>query len=137
MRNARLLSAITTLLLSGSALAQPSTGAKAPPPPASGAGPAQQLRLTLVVRAGPDARTHELAISDTGCGTIAEKTSAYEDQIHICSKQAGNALLLETDWSTRAGPSEYHTHSELLLARTGGTTEIGRTGGLRLGVTVR
>jgi hypothetical protein len=130
-----LLSAITTFLLAGPALADPTPGAKPAPPPS--AGPSQMLRLTLVVRAGSDARTHELAISDTGCGTIVEKTSAYEDQIRICSKQAGSALLFDTDWNTRAGPTEYHSHGELLLARTGGTAELGRTGGLRLGVTVR
>jgi hypothetical protein len=130
-----LLSAFTTLLLCGPALADPSTGPKPPSPPS--AGPSQMLRLTLVVRAGPDARTHELAISDTGCGSITDKATAYEDQIRVCSRPIANGLLLDTDWNTRAGPAEYHTRSELLLARAGGTAEIGRTGGLRLGLTVR
>jgi len=135
MRTTMLLSSFTAFALCGSALADPSPTAKPAAPP--GAGPSQMLRLTFVVRAGPDARTHELAISDTGCGTIVEKTTTYEDQIRICSKQAGASLLLDTDWSTRAGPTEYHTHSELLLARAGGTAELGRTGGPRLGVTMR
>lgn len=128
-------SSITATLLCGSALADPSTSARPPPPPP--AGPSQMLRLTLVVKAGPDARTHELAISDTGCGSISDKAAAYEDQIRVCSRPTAGGLLLDTDWMTRAGPAEYHTRSELLLARAGGTSEIGRAGGLRLGVTVR
>jgi hypothetical protein len=135
MRTTFLSSAVTTLLLCGPALADPSTNPKPPSPPT--AGPSQMLRLTLVVRAGPDTRTHELAISDTGCGSISDKAAAYEDQIRVCSRPVANGLLLDTDWNTRAGPAEYHTRSEFLLARAGGTTEIGRTGGLRLGVTMR
>jgi hypothetical protein len=126
---------LASLALCGSALADSSTSARPPPPPP--AGPSQMLRLTLIVKAGPDARTHELAISDTGCGSISDKAAAYEDQIRVCSRPTASGLLLDTDWMTRAGPAEYHTRSELLLARAGGTTEIGRTGGLRLGVTVR
>jgi hypothetical protein len=133
------------LSLSVSALADPSPPGKPPPPPpspsspSSGAdrGPTQMLRLTLVVKAGAETRTHELAISDTGCGSISDKAAAYEDQIRVCSRQAAGGLLIDTDWSTRTGPAEYRTRSELLLARAGGSSEIGRTGGHRLTVTVR
>lgn len=134
--------------LSGSALADPSPPGKPPPspppssslpslPPGADRGPTQMLRLTLVVKAGAETRTHELAISDTGCGSISDKAAAYEDQIRVCSRQAAGGLLLDTDWSTRTGPAEYRTRSEMLLARAGGSGEIGRTGGHRLAVTVR
>jgi len=135
MYNTLLSSAISSVVLCGSALADSPTSARPPPPPPTG--PSQMLRLTLSVKAGPDTRTHELAISDLGCGTISDKAATYEDQIRICSRPAAGGLLLEADWMTRAGPAEYHTRSELLLARAGGTTEIGRAGGLRLAVTVR
>jgi hypothetical protein len=130
-----LLSSIATLLLGGTALADPSPGK--PPPPGEGRDPKQMLRLTLVVKAGAETRTHELAISDTGCGSISDKAAAYEDQIRVCSRSAAGGLLIDTDWSTRTGPAEYRTRSELLLARAGGSGEIGRTGGHRLAVTVR
>jgi hypothetical protein len=133
MRNTLLLSAATTLLLCGPALADPS--AKQPAPP--GPDPAQMLRLTLVVKAGAAARTHELAISDRGCGSVQEKTPGYEDQIRVCSRPTASGLLIDTDWTTRAGPTEYRTRSEMLVARAGGTGEIGRAGGHRLQVTVR
>ena|SRR5688572_13804560 len=133
MRNTLLLSAVATFLLCGPALADPS--AKQPAPP--GADPVRMLRLTLVVRAGTDARTHELAISDQGCGSIQDKTTGYEDQIRVCSRSTASGLLLDTDWSTRTGSTEYRTRAELLLARTGGTGEVGRTGGHRLALTVR
>jgi hypothetical protein len=133
MRNTLLFSAITTFVLCGPALADSS--AKSTGPPA--AGPAQMLRLTLVVKAGADARTHELSISDRGCGSISDKAAAYEDQIRVCSRPAAGGLLIDTDWSSRAGPAEYRTRAELLLARAGGSGELGRTGGHRLTVTVR
>jgi hypothetical protein len=134
--------------LSGTALADSSPSAAKPPPsppssPPSGAGasadrgPTQMLRLTLVVKAGAETRTHELAISDVGCGSISDKAAAYEDQIRVCSRHAASGLVIDTEWSTRTGPSEYRTRSEMLLARAGGTGEIGRTGGHRLVVTVR
>ncbi len=133
MRNTLLFSAITTFVLCGPALADSSSKPTGPP----GAGPSQMLRLTLVVKAGPDTRTHELSISDTGCGSISDKAAAYEDQIRVCSRPAAGGLLIDTDWSTRAGPTEYRTRSELLLPRAGGRGELGRTGGHRLAVTVR
>lgn len=133
MRNTLLLSSLVTFLLGGPALADPSGKQPAPPGP----DPAQTLRLTLVVKAGTAARTHELAISDRSCGTVSDKSPGYEDQIHVCSRPTASGLLIETDWTTRAGPAEYRTRSAMLVARTGGTGEIGRTGGLRLAVTVR
>ncbi|HSK04831.1 MAG TPA: hypothetical protein VK932_26460 [Kofleriaceae bacterium] len=136
MRNTLLFSAITTFVLCGPALAD-APGKPKPTGPPAGAGPAQMLRLTLVVKAGADARTHELSISDHGCGSISDKAAAYEDQIRVCSRPAAGGLLIDTDWSSRAGPAEYRTRAELLLARTGGSGEIGRTGGHRLAVTVR
>ena len=136
-----LLASIATLALSlsGAALAGPSPSDKPPPPAPSGADrdPKQMLRLTLVVKAGAETRTHELAISDTGCGSISDKSAAYEDQIRVCSRTAASGLLIDTDWSTRTGPAEYRTRSEMLVARAGGSGEIGRTGGHRLMVTVR
>jgi hypothetical protein len=140
MHRKLLLSAITTLLLGGAALADPSPPGK-PPPPSSGASadrdPKQMLRLTLVVKAGAETRTHELAISDIGCGSISDKAAAYEDQIRVCSRTAASGLVIDTEWSTRTGPAEYRTRSEMLVARAGGSGEIGRTGGHRLTVTVR
>jgi hypothetical protein len=136
MRNTLLFSAIATFVLCAAALADPSSkppGSTGPP----GAGPSQMLRLTLVVKAGSDARTHELSISDSGCGSISDKSAAHEDQIRVCSRPAASGLLIDTDWSTRAGATEYRTRSEMLVARGGGSGEIGRTGGLRLAVTVR
>jgi hypothetical protein len=133
MRNTLLFSAITTFVLCGPALAD-SPGKPTGPPDA---GPAQMLRLTLVVKAGSDARTHELSISDRGCGSISDKAAAYEDQIRVCSRPTAGGLLIDTDWSSRTGPAEYRTRAELLLPRAGGSGEIGRTGGHRLAVTVR
>jgi hypothetical protein len=133
MRNTLFFAAIATAALCGPALADSPTKPTGPPP---SAGPSQMLRLTLVVKAGADARTHELSISDGGCGSVSDKSASYEDQIRVCSRSSPSGLLLDTDWSTRSGASEYRTRSELLLGRTGGTTEIGRSG-LRLAVTVR
>ena len=135
--------ATIALSLSDSALADPAPPGKpvSPPPssplPGADRGPTQTLRLTLVVKAGAEARTHELSIADTGCGSISDKTIAYEDQIRVCSRLVAGGLLLDTDWSTRTGPAEYRTRSEMLLTRAGGSGEIGRTGGRRLAVTVR
>ena len=133
MRNTLLFSAITTAVLSGPALADNPAKPTGPP----GADPAQMLRVTLVVRTGADARTHELSISDRGCGSISDKAAAHEDQIRVCSRPTASGFLIETDWGTRAGAAEYRTRSEMLIARAGGSLEVGRTGGLRLGVTVR
>lgn len=136
MRHTLLCTAATTFYLCGPALADPT--AKSPPPsPPSAAGPAQMLRLTLTVKAGAETRTHDLAISDTGCGSLADKASGYEDQIRVCSRPAANGLLIDTDWTTRTGPSEYRTRAELLVARTGGAGEVGRAGGHRLSLVVR
>lgn len=114
----------------------PPAAAPAPSPPPPG-GPSQMLRLTLAVKAGAETRTHELAISDAGCGSISDKAAAYEDQIRVCSRPVAGGILLDTDWTTRAGPGEYRTRAELLLPRAGGAGELGRAGGLRLAVTVR
>jgi hypothetical protein len=131
--------AIASTLCCGPALADSSTSPRSPPAaaPAPSVGPSQMLRLTLAVKAGAETRTHELALSDIGCGSISDKTAAYEDQIRVCSRPVPGGLLLDTDWATRAGPGEYRTRAELLLPRSGGAGELGRTGGLRLGVTLR
>lgn len=143
MRKTLLFTAISTFILCGPALADtaavPAPAPKAPPPAikAPSPEPTQMLRLTLVVKAGTDTRTHELAISDRGCGNVTEKTAAYEDQISVCSRPAGTGLQIDANWTTRSGPAEYRTHWEALMPRTGGTTEAGRAGGNRLGLTVR
>jgi hypothetical protein len=118
-------STIALVLLAPPAFAQP-----APPPPAPP--PASAIRVALSIKAGPDARTHELVLSDDGCGTVQEKANAYEDNIRVCSRPAANGLRIETDWFTRSGPNEYRSHSEIVLPRKGGTSEIGRSGGVRL-----
>lgn len=127
MPHTLLATAISTFVLCGPALADSAA------PPA----PLQPLRLTVAVKAGADVRTHELAISDGGCGTISDKTTAYEDQIRICSKPTPTGVLLDADWTTRTGPSEYRTRWESLVARGGGTIEVGRAGVNRLVLTVR
>lgn len=147
MRKTLLFTAISTFILCGPALADSPADSKAPPPPAPKTAPpapkaalpeaSQMLRLTLVVKAGADTRTHELAISDRGCGNVTEKTAAYEDQISVCSRPTGTGLQIDANWTTRSGPTEYRTHWEALMPRTGGTTEAGRAGGNRLGLTVR
>jgi hypothetical protein len=133
MRNTLLCSSILTAVLCGPALAD--SPAKPTGPPA--ADPSQMLRITLVVKAGADARTYELSISDRGCGSLSDKSAAHEDEIRVCSRPAAAGFLIDTDWKTRAGAVEYRTRSEMLVARGGGSGEVGRTGGLRLGVTVR
>ena len=99
MRNTLLSVAIATTLLCGPALADPSTSPRPPPPaaaPVAAAGPSQMLRLTLAVKAGADTRTHELAISDAGCGSVSDKAAAYEDQIRVCSRTVAGGILLDT-----------------------------------------
>jgi hypothetical protein len=95
--------------------------------------PITAVKVSLVVKQGADVRTHELVISDRGCGTVKEKAVTYEDEIRVCSRPTANGLVIDTEWFTRTGPSEYRTHSETIL-RKGGTSEIGRTGGIRLAV---
>jgi hypothetical protein len=139
LRKPLFLAAITTAVLCAPALADTPKAppAPAPPAPAVSAESSQTLRLTLVVKAGNDTRTHELAISDRGCGNITEKTTAYQDEISVCSRPAGTNLQIETSWQTRAGIAEYRTHWEAVLPRTGGSVEVGRAGANRLGLTVR
>ena len=112
-------STLATFLLCAPALAD------TPAQPAQQA-PISSLRLSLLVKSGTDARTHELVISDHGCGTVKEKAAAYEDDIRVCSRATPSGLVIETDWSTRTGTSEYRTRSEIVMPRKGGTSEIGR-----------
>ncbi len=126
------------LLLAGPALADPNT--KAPPRTATSpvvAQPAmvlptvQSVRLSVAVKSGADVRTHELVISERGCGSIKDRSASYEDEVRICSTVMAKGLMLELDGSTRAGMNEYRTRSEVLLARSGAVIEVGRAGGVR------
>jgi hypothetical protein len=143
MRKHLLLSTFATLVLLGGAAAaeapsKPPAPAPGPAPgPAPAAGPTQMLRLTLSIKAGADARAHELSLSDQGCGSVVDKSPAHEDHIRVCSRRTSAGVLLDTDWSTRAGAAEYHTRGELLLPRSGPAGELGRANGPRLGVSVR
>ena len=136
MRKHLMSSMLATLVLCGGAAAETPTKPPAPAPPAA-AGPPQMLRLALSIKAGADARTHEVSLSDQGCGSVVDKSAAHEDHIRVCSRRTSAGVLLDTDWSTRTGAAEYHTRGELLLPRAGAAGEIGRANGPRLGVTVR
>lgn len=133
------MASILTCLLCSPALAQPSPPAappprapSAPPPPGRVLIPAQSVRVALSIKVGADVRTHQLVISDEGCGLVKDRTAAYEDEVRICSRPAANGLLVEIDGTTRAGlANEYRTRSEVVLARKGGAIEIGRAGGVR------
>src|SRR5262245_10541003 len=57
--------------------------ADTPQPP--GDAPAASVKVSLVVKQGADARTHELVISERGCGAVKEKAASYEDDIRVCS----------------------------------------------------
>ncbi len=106
------------------AAAQP-TPAQPPQPPM------QSVRFSLTVKSGADTRTYELVMSDRGCGTVEEKAAAYADDVRVCSVPAPNGLSLEIEGMTRAGATEYRQRAQVVLARKGGSVEVGRTGGMR------
>jgi hypothetical protein len=132
---------MTKLLLSSSlvvaALCAPALADPAKPyAPPSGSPPAaspvqQPLQLKLTVRVGSDARVHELAVFDSGCNQVEDKTAAYEDEIRICAHPAVQGVFVDVNWKTRNGPNEYRTTSGAIVARRGGQFEVGRAGGTR------
>jgi hypothetical protein len=130
MRKLLVSSSLACLLLTAPALADPPPPPPAPPPALA----MSPVHVQLSVKAGADTRTHELVISDQGCGTVKEKSSTYEDDIRVCSRVATTGLLIETEWFTHFGQVEYRNRSETVLARKGGSSEIGRAGGIRLAI---
>ena len=117
-----LLAALTV-----SARAQPSAPVNAPPP-------ARSVRLSIAIKSGADVRTHELVISERGCGNVKEKAPNYEDDVRICSSQTAAGLVFDIEGMTRTGQTEYRQHAEVVVARKGASIEIGRTGGMRFAV---
>jgi len=124
MLNKTIVAGCVLACLYGSARAQP---ALAPPP-------SQSVRLSLAIKAGADVRTHELVISERGCGIVKEKTPQYEDDVRICSVPTTHGLSLEIEGFTRVGATEYRQRSEMIVARKGASFEIGRTNGTRFAV---
>lgn len=91
----------------------------------------QPLQIKLTVKSGADTRTHELAIFDQGCNRVEEKGAAYEDDINVCTRPGPQGIFVEVSWRTRNGTSEYRTNSGTVMARKGGTFEVGRVNGTR------
>jgi len=92
----------------------------------------QPVKLQLVVKTGTDTRTHDIQISDRGCGVVKEKTQSYEDEFKICSTATGNnvSLAVESMIRTNNGPAftEYRLNVEIAVPRKGGSAEVGRVG---------
>ena len=105
-----------------------------PTPPPAPPSPAQSLRLSLAIKSGADVRTHELVISDRGCGLVKEKSAQYEDDVRICSTPTANGVAIEIEGFVRAGATEYRQKSEVIVARKGASFEVGRTNGMRFAV---
>jgi hypothetical protein len=120
--------------VAGFALACLYRHADAQPAPAPPPAPAQSVRLTLAIKAGNDVRTHELVISDRGCGVVKEKSPQYEDDVRICSVPTANGIAIEIEGFVRAGSTEYRQKSEVIVARKGASFEVGRTNGMRFAV---
>src|SRR5262249_6100635 len=93
--------------------------------------PAATVKVAVSIKAGPDTRTHDLAISEDGCGYVKEKSTTYEDDIKLCSRPAANGLRIEAEWYTRTGQNEYRNQSVIVMPHKG-SAEIGRAGGTRL-----
>jgi len=127
MLNKMLLAGCLLACLDGSAWAQPAPTPPSPPP-------SQSVRLSLAIKAGAEVRTHELVISDRGCGVVKDKSPQYEDDVRICSVPLTNGLSIELEGFTRAGATEYHQRSQVIVARKGGSFEVGRTNGMRFAV---
>jgi hypothetical protein len=108
------------------ALADTPRASPLPPSPS-----VQPLQVRLTVKTGTDTRTHEVAVFDQGCNRVQDKSSAYEDDINLCTRPATQGVLVEVSWQTRSGPNEYRTSSATVMPRKGGTFEVGRTGGTR------
>lgn len=128
-----LLAASTlTFLLCAPALANPQPAPA--PAPARAPVAAASVTLSIVVASAGAVRTYDLVIGEHGCGTVQEKTAAYEDELRVCSVVATNGLRLELDAATRARGTEYRSRAEMVLARKGATAQIGRAGGVRFTV---
>jgi hypothetical protein len=104
---------------------------KAPPNTPALSMTLQPLQIKLTVKSGSDTRTHELAIFDQGCNRVEEKGAAYEDDINVCTRPGPQGIFVEVSWRTRNGTSEYRTNSGTVIARKGGTFEVGRVNGTR------
>lgn len=129
MTKTLLVASTLTFLLCAPALANPQP-APAPRAPVAAA----SVTLSIAVASAGAVRTYDLVIGEQGCGTVQEKTAAYEDELRVCSIVATNGLRLELDGATRARGTEYRSRAEMVLARKGATAQIGRAGGVRFTV---
>lgn len=121
-----------TLVLAG-VLGTAATTAAQPASPAPQP-PAQSIRISLSIKAGNDVRTHELVISDRGCGLVKEKTSQYEDDVRVCSVPTANGVAIDLEGMIRVGSAEYRQRAEAIIARKGASFEVGRANGMRFAV---
>lgn len=94
--------------------------------------PPRPLKLQLTVKHTAATRTHQLLLLDQSCGAVKEKSATHEDEIDVCAEAVQGDLRLRVQWFVRQGPSEYRTKWESVVARKGGTIEVGRVGGTRL-----
>lgn len=125
-------SSLVVALLGASVLADPRNPGPPPVPRPAMPAPVQQpLQIRLTVKVGADTRVHELAVFDSGCNRVEDKTATYEDEIQVCARPAIEGVFLEVMWKTRNGPNEYRTTSGAIVARKGGQFEVGRAGGTR------
>ncbi|HEY5939154.1 MAG TPA: hypothetical protein VIU61_31095 [Kofleriaceae bacterium] len=94
--------------------------------------PQRQLKFQLTVKHTAATRTHQLLLLDRTCGSVKEKSATHEDDIDVCAEAVQGDLRLRVQWFVRQGPSEYRTKWESVVAKKGGTVEVGRVGGTRL-----